>query len=312
MNINQLDAFLVLADCLSVTETARRIHCTQPAVTMRIQMLEQELGTPLFDRVAKRLHLTRQGKTFRQYALEVVNTLATAREHLRQMEDPLSGTIHFGASNFIGAYLIPALIAHHRKLAPKLAFELDIASSSELVRRLEAGSVDFLMVSDQLQLDQARFVFHEWCRDRLVLIASPEHAFARRKTVRLAEVSTETFLIKPGPSATRDFLSERLRLSGVTLADEMHISSLEAIKQAVMHDLGVSIVSRFAVSREIAAGDLVEIPLADAVFERGIRIIHHREKLLSPAVTRFLDLVMAQDMPGQSAASISGVDGPTL
>lgn len=302
MNINQLDAFLVLADCLSVTETARRVHCTQPAVTMRIQMLEQELGTPLFDRVAKRLHLTRQGKAFREYALEVVNTLATAREHLRQMEDPLSGTIHFGASNFIGAYLIPAIIAHHKRLAPKLAFELDIASSSELVRRLEAGSVDFLMVSDQLQLDRARFVFRELCRDRLVLIAAPGHHFTHREKVSLAQVATETFLIKPGPSATRDFLSERMRLSGVSLADEMNISSLEAIKQAVMHNLGISIVSRFAVAREIAAGDLVEISIEDACFERGIRIVHHREKLLSPAVTRFLDLLLSQDMPGQAAA----------
>jgi len=218
------------------------------------------------------------------------------------MEDPLSGTIHFGASNFIGAYLIPALIAHHKKLAPKLAFELDIAPSSELVRRLEAGSVDFLMVSDQLQLDQARFVFHEWCRDQLVLIASPDHPFASREKVRLAEVAAETFLIKPGPSASRDFLTERMRLSGAALVDEMHISSLEAIKQAAMHNLGVSIVSRFAVAREVTTGDLVEIPIEDAVFERGIRIIHHREKLLSPAVTRFLDLVMTGDMRRQVPA----------
>lgn len=327
MNINQLDAFLVLADCLSVTETARRINCTQPAVTMRIQMLEQELGTPLFDRIAKRLHLSGQGKVFERYALEIVNTLAAAREHLRQMEDPLSGTIHFGASNFIGAYLIPALMAHHKKLAPKLVFELDIASSSELVRRLEAGRVDFLMVSDQLQLDRARFVFRELCRDRLVLIASPEHRFAGCGKIALAQLASETFLIKAAPSATRDFLSERLHLAGVVLTEEMHISSLEAIKQAVMHNLGVSIVSRFAVAREIAAGDLVEVPIADATFERGIRIVHHREKLLSPAVTRFLDLLMAGEIPAQAAAkpkrpaersalqsatSMSGVDGPTL
>lgn len=302
MNINQLDAFLVLADCLSVTETARRIHCTQPAVTMRIQMLEQELGAPLFDRVARRLQLTRQGNAFKGYAREVVNTLASAREHLRQMEDPLSGTIHFGASNFIGVYLIPAVIAHHKRLAPKLAFELDIASSTELIRRLEAGSVDFLIISDQLMLDEARFIFHELWRDRLVLIVAPDHDFARQAKMSLARVASEVFLIKQEPSASREFLLERMRSSGVSLASEMNISSLEAIKQAVMHNLGISIVSRFAVAREIAAGDLVEIPIEDASFERGIRIAHHREKLLSPAAARFLELLISQEMPGHAGA----------
>lgn len=299
MNINQLEAFLMLADCLSVTETARRLHCTQPAVTMRIQMLEQELGTPLFHRVARRLHLSHQGSMYRQYASKVVNTLATAREHLRQMEDPLSGTIRIGASNFIGAYLLPGIIANHKKMAPNLVFELDIAPSSELVRRLEAGLVDFLIVSDQLQLDCARFDFRELCRDRLVLITASGHPLTRLQSVTLPQVAEETFLIKGAPSATRDFLLTRMRQLGVVLAREMNISSLEAIKHGVMHNLGTSIVSRFAVAREIMAGDLVELSIEGAAFERGICVASHREKVLSPAAARFLDILTREMLPGQ-------------
>lgn len=302
VNINQIEAFLVLAECLSVTETARRMHCTQPAVTMRIRMLEQELDTVLFDRIAKRMHLTQQGVAFRDYALQVVNALGAAREHLRQMGDPLSGTIHFGASNFIGIYLVPAIIAQHKQRAPKLAFELDIASSAELVRRLEANSVEFLIVSDQIELDSQRFLFRDLCRDELVLITAPDHPFVRRDEVAPGELAKETFLIKPEPSATRQFLMERMRRSGIRLGPEMHISSLEAIKQGVMHGLGVSIVSRMAVAQEIAGGLLAEVPIAGAAFERGIRIVHHRGKLLSPATARFLDLLVSEPLPGRFAA----------
>lgn len=301
MNINQLEAFLMLADCLSVTETAKRMHCTQPAVTMRIRMLEQSLDAALFDRINKRMHLTQQGAVFRGYAQQIVNSLGSAREHLRQLENPLCGTIHFGASNFIGVYLIPAIIAHHKRLAPNLVFGLDIASSSELIRRLEANSVEFLIVSDQLDLDPERYTFRELCRDHLVLIVAPGHPLALRGEVALGELKSETFLIKPEPSATRSFLIERIRRAGEGIMSEMRISSLEAIKQGVMHSLGVSIVPRIAVAQDIAAGSLVEVPIRGACFERGIRIVHHRGKSLSPATARFLDMLIVEPLPEQLA-----------
>lgn len=204
------------------------------------------------------------------------------------MDDPLSGTLHFGASNFIGIYLIPPFLGRYRKLAPKLEFELDILPSAKLLERLDANKLEFLILSDRIPLDAARHDHRDLCRDEMVCVVPPDHRLARAGRGTLAELADDTFLIKAAPSATRAFLLEVLNAHGGSLGREMHISSTEAIKQGVMHGLGVSILSRFTVAHELAAGRLCEVDIAGLRFERGIRAVFRRDKLLSPAAQRFL------------------------
>jgi DNA-binding transcriptional LysR family regulator len=289
MNFSQIKTFLTLADCLNMTETAARLNCTQPAISARIQGLEESLNTPLFDRIGKKLHLTANGVVFCDYARKLLGTLQAATEHLQQMDDPLTGTLHFGASNFIGIYLIPAFLGRYRKIAPSLQFELDILPSAKLLERLDANKLEFLIMSDQIPLDESHYEFRDFCRDEMVFIVPPDHRLARTSECTVADLALDTFLVKAAPSATRAFLLDNIHAHGGTLGREMHISSTEAIKQGVMHGLGVSILSRFTVAHELAAGRLCEVTIASMRFERGIRVVFRRDKLLSPATIRFLD-----------------------
>ncbi len=289
VNFNQLEAFLILADCLNLTETANRMHCSQPAMSQKIRALEQSLGTLLFDRIGKRLYLTRQGEEFRNYALQAVNILKSAREHMKQMDDPLKGTITFGASHFIGVYLVPKLLSLYKKQAPDLIFSIDITKSHHLLRKLEANELEFLLLSDQITVDKERYLLTNFYQDQLVLITSPNHPFAQQGHCQLSDLCNEVFLTKPEGSATRSFLFESMQKAGITLQRLMFISSLEGIKQGVIHELGVSIVSKLAVAHEIECGALIEISIDDIKFERGIRIVRHLEKQLSPASTLFLN-----------------------
>ena len=289
MNISQIKTFLTLAECLSMTETVARMHCTQPAVSARIRGLEETLNTPLFDRIGKKVHLTANGAVFCDYARKLLGTLQAATEHLHQLDDPLTGTVNFGASNFIGIYLIPPFLGRYRKIAPKRQFELDILPSAKLLERLNANKVEFLILSDQIPLDTAHYAFRELCRDEMVCIVPPDHRLAAAGACALPDLAEETFLIKAAPSATRVFVLDTLRAHGGSIGREMHISSTEAIKQGVMHGLGVSILSRFTVAHELAAGRLREVQIAGLRFERGIRVVFRRDKLLSPAAQRFLE-----------------------
>ena len=292
MNISQIRTFLTLADCLNMTETAARLNCTQPAISARINSLEESLNTPLFDRIGKKIHLTANGVVFCDYARKLLGTLQAATEHLHQMDDPLTGTIHFGASNFIGIYLIPAFLGRYRKIAPRLQFELDILPSAKLLERLDANKNEFLILSDQIPLDESRYEFRDFCRDEMVLIVPPNHRLAEAGECTVADLALDTFLVKAAPSATRSFLLDKIHAQGGSLGREMHISSTEAIKQGVMHGLGFSILSRFTVAHELAAGRLCEVPIASMRFERGIRVVFRRDKLLSPAALQFLDTLI--------------------
>ena len=296
MNISQIRTFLTLADCLNMTETAARLNCTQPAISARIRGLEESLNTTLFDRIGKKIYLTANGVVFCDYARKLLGTLQAATEHLHQMDDPLAGTIHFGASNFIGIYLIPPFLGRYRGIAPRLQFELDILPSAKLLERLDANKVEFLILSDQIPLDEAHYEFRDFCRDEMVFIVPPDHRLAKVGECTVADLAEDTFLVKAAPSAARSFLLDRIHAQGGRLGREMHISSTEAIKQGVMHGLGISILSRFAVAHELAAGRLREVPIASLRFERGIRVVFRRDKLLSPAATRFLDsLIIDRD-----------------
>lgn len=293
MNISQIKTFLTLADCLNMTETAARLNCTQPAVTARIRGLEETLDTILFDRIGKKVHLTANGTVFCDYAHKLLGTLQAATEHLHQMDDPLAGTIHFGASNFIGIYLIPPYLGRYRKITPKLQFELDILPSAELLERLDANKLEFLILSDQIPVEEAHYEFRDICRDEMVFIVPPDHRLAKAHTCTLTDLAEETFLVKAAPSATRTFILDKIRARGGSLGHEMHISSTEAIKQGVMHGLGVSILSRFTVAHELAEGRLREVSMALMRFERGIRVVFRRDKLLSPAAVRFIETLVA-------------------
>ncbi|TBL79418.1 LysR family transcriptional regulator [Paenibacillus thalictri] len=291
MNINKLHTFLTLAECLNFTETADKLYCSQPAVSMQIQSLEDDLGTPLFDRIGKKLFLTSHGKLFKPYAEQMVNLLQQAKEHLKQSESLSTGTLSFGSSNFVGVYLLPAVLSSFNKRYPGIHINMNITSSQQLIYMLETNKLEFLVLSDHIKVDETLFHSSTFYRDELVLIAPSSHPAAGKKDCSVLDFSNETLLLKPQKSATRSFLDTMFSQFGVTFNRFMEISNLEAIKQAVIHGLGISVVSKFAVQHEIASGLLIEIPLRDAAFRRGIQYVHYKNKHLSPAATQFIHML---------------------
>ncbi|HWI63385.1 MAG TPA: LysR family transcriptional regulator [Symbiobacteriaceae bacterium] len=293
MNISRLRTFLTLAECLSFTEAAEQLYCSQPSVSMQIQGLEQELGFLLFDRIGKRLYLTEQGKEFRPYAEQIVNLLHSAKEHIQESANLARGTLSFGASNFVGTYLVPPILRRFHDRFPAVKIQMHITSSRTLVTMLEANKVDFLLVSDQIPFDETHYQSTTFHQDELVLIASPEHRLASRRVCELQDLLPETLILKPQHSATRSFLESKFQEHGAAFENVMEISNHEAIKQAVIHGLGVSLVSKYSVQQEAEFGLLSLIPIRDVHFNRGVKYVHYGSKHLSPAVKQFLALLCA-------------------
>ncbi|MCR8633810.1 LysR family transcriptional regulator [Paenibacillus radicis (ex Xue et al. 2023)] len=296
MNLTKLQTFITLSECLNFTEAAEQLYCSQPAVSMQIQSLEEELGVPLFDRIGKKLYLTNQGNHFKPYAEQIINLVHSSKEHIKQLESLAYGTLSFGASNFVGVYLLPAILSDFTKKHPGIKINMNITSSNHLIHMLESNKVEFLVVSDRIAIDQARFQATTFYQDELALIVSPEHPLAQKEECTLEELANETLILKPNKSATRTFLEAKFAENGFTPPNYMEISNLEAIKQGVIHGLGVSIVSNFAIKQETKHGLLVEIPIKGITFRRGISYIYHRSKHLSPAAKEFIALLDQQNV----------------
>ena len=297
MDIKQLEAFVILSECLSVTRAAEQLYCTQPAVSIKIRKLEETLNTALFERLNNRLHLTPQGLVYREYALQVLNLLKKSQEHMRQFDDSSSGTISVGASHFCGVWLLPRLMADFKKTFPSVNIRLSIATTEKLTGRLATHEDDFIIVSDYIDVDTNKYTLVNFLSDPFVLICPPDHWLADKQECSIKDILGETFLIKSARSATRSFLLENFRKAGVKpeCLRLLEIGSLEGIKQGVVYGLGISVVSRLSVEQEILNGLVREVKLEESLFLRGISYAHYRDKLLSPAAKNFLARLPALD-----------------
>lgn len=291
MNLLKLQTFITLSECLSFTEAAELLYCSQPSVSMQIQSLERDLGFPLFNRIGKKLYLTTQGEHFKPYAEQIINLVHISKEHIKQLDNLSHGTLSFGASSFVGVYLLPYILSRFNKKFPGIKINMNITSSSQLKHMLETNKVEVLVLSDRIPIDEKRFVFKTFYRDELVLIVNKEHLLAKIGSCILEDLVEETFILKPDKSATRSFLEEEFKAYGFSSPNYMEISSLEAIKQGVIHGLGVSIVSSLAIKQELENGLLVEVPIRGVKFQRGIRYAFHRGSLLSPAAVELISLL---------------------
>ncbi|MGG1639382.1 LysR substrate-binding domain-containing protein [Paenibacillus sp. NRS-1760] len=291
MNINKLQTFITLTECLNFTEAAEILYCSQPSVSMQIQSIEEELGVPLFDRIGKKLYLTKQGENFKPYAEQIINLLHTAKDHIKQLEDLSYGTLSFGASNFVGVYLLPMILKGYTKKFPQIKINMNITASNHLVHMLESNKVEFLIISDRIEIDESHFQRKTFYEDELVLIVNPLHPLAHKQECTLEDLVNERLIIKPDKSATRIYLEKKFAEYGLEFPTQMEISNLEGIKQGVIHELGVSIVSSFAIQQEIKSGLLVKVNIKGVKFNRGISYVYHRNKHLSPAAKQFISLL---------------------
>lgn len=291
MEVSKLETFLVLAECLSFTEAAERLFCSQPSVSMQIQSLEKDLNTKLFDRLGKKTYLTKQGETVKPYAEQIINTVKAAKEHLHRSEDLSYGTLSFGASNFVGVYLLTKILTEFHQAYPNIKINMEVTTSKQLIHKLEVNAVELLVLSDQIVMDQRYFKSTSFFQDELVLVVPANHSFVRKKSIQFADLKDETILIKPEPSATRAFMEKKMKEFNFTFLKTMEISSSEGIKHGVIHGLGISFISRLAVSQEINNGLLVAIPMDQIKLSRNINYIHHKDKHLSPSVKKFIELL---------------------
>lgn len=294
MNLSQLNAFLLLAKGLNVTETAKQLFCTQPSVSIKIRKLEEELQTTLFERINNRLYLTPQGEVYLKYATQIINLVKNSSEHMRQFDDPSKGKIKFGASHFVGVYLLPKIMAYFNNLFPQVNLSMDISNSAQLIHKLNNQELEFLIMSDHIHLDPGQYHSNTFFIDPFVLICHPDHWLAKKKRCKFSDVESEVFLIKPDNSATRNFLLDKINECNKKIINFMEINSLEGIKQGVIHKLGISIVSRLSITQELNAGLLCEVDFDDIIFSRGIRYFYHKEKYISPATKNLLSVLQSQ------------------
>ena len=297
MELRQLTTFRSVAQALSFTAAAQALGYAQSSVTVHVQALEQELGTPLFDRLGRRVALTDAGERLLRYAERILDLVHEAQHALSDEEEP-GGTLTITAPETIVSYLLPSLMRTYRQRYPRVLFRFRPLPVADLRRSAAEGAVDVAFVVDRLT--RSTSLHTEPLRpEPLLIVAPPRHPLARRELVRPEDLEGETVLLKDPTCTYRALFQEAMTAAGVRDYDYLEFATVEAIKQCVIADMGVSVLAAVAVEEEIAAGRMVALPWSVPDFRLWTQMVWRTDRWVSPALQAFLAL--AHELLGPSS-----------
>lgn len=290
MEFALLKVFLTVAGERSFSRAAEKLGRTQPAVSLAVQRLENELGEKLIDRSGKELLLTAAGHIVLDFARRGENLLRDLSDALAELRDLSAGRLTIGANESTALYLLGHIEAY-RRLYPKIKVQVRRCLSSKIPAQLLDGDVELGVVSYDPK--EGNLVSTIIFNDHLAFVVSPRHRFARRRSVAITELGMETFIAHNVVSPYREVVLREFRRHQVPLNMDVEMPTVETIKKLVQRNEGVAFLPRLCVESEILAGTLREIKVEELSVERPIRLVYPARRVLSHAAQAFLELVGA-------------------
>jgi DNA-binding transcriptional LysR family regulator len=297
MELYTLQVFQAVVQERSFSRAAEKLFRTQPAVSLAVQRLESELGEKLIERDmrgAKGLVLTEAGRTVHDYARRFANLGQELQDALSELRDLTAGRLVIGANESSTLYLLPH-IERYRREHPKIKVQVRRSQSSKIPAELIEGDLELGVASYDPGDD--RLVTKVIYTDALAFIVSPKHRFARRRSVSIAELGTETFIAHNVISPYRELVLREFRRHKVPLNMHVEMPTLETIRRLVQDGEGVAFLPRMAVRRDVETGAVREVTVRELSVERKVRLLYAKARTLSHAARAFLDLVRIPPTP---------------
>ena len=292
MEFDQLRFFVDLVREQSFTKVAERNYVTQPAVSLSIQKLEDELGTRLLERTTRKVFVTDEGRILYDYARTILDKAGEAKSVLQERQDRMVGNIRLATIHSIGLYELPAALKEFIRRYPEVGFHIEYQLSDQVYHSVADGHADLGLVAyPEVRSSFATVPFYE---DELVVICSVEHALASRETVRLRDLEGRPFVAFVTELPTRRAIDAILHKHSVRPEIRMQCDNIEILKKMVEVGLGISLVPYLAARQEARSGALRVLRFSDHVIRRPLALIHRKGKALSRPQRAFVDLLVRE------------------
>jgi DNA-binding transcriptional LysR family regulator len=289
MEMSQLEFLLKVVQEGSFSKAAQRVFRTQPAISIAIRRLEEEVGAPLFDRTQKTPTLTEAGHIIYDYAQRIIALRDQAKANVENLKKLEQGCVRIGANESTSLYLLPEVILAFRERHPKVKVEIFRHVSDKLPREILDRKIDFaLMAHEPSEKELEAFPV---LKDELVLIMSPKHRLAKRDSVAVKELGKESFLAHNVQTASRKKVIETFAKTNTPLNITLELDTVETIKRFVRKNIGIALVPKMCVMEEVERGTLASIPVKGLTYSRMLWVVHRRGTPFTPATQAFLKLL---------------------
>lgn len=288
MNFHQLRVFYEVAKEKSFSAAAEKLYLTQPAVTWQIKNLEEYYDLRFLERAGKKISLTEEGKILFDFADQILHLSRQAEEALADLKGLSRGALRIDSVFTFGDYYLPVILDAFHKKYPQINIQVLTGNSGQIIENTLLHKNDMAFVAQDPENE--KLVARKFISDILVAVVSPRHRLARRKSVTLKDLEGQALILRESGSSPRRIVDEILKQRGISSQIIMETASTSAIKRIVEGGIGMAILSRQAVKKEVLAKTLKELPIVDAEIAYRFYLIHHKDKYFSRALKAFMDM----------------------
>lgn len=285
MDIANLNAFIAVADTVSFSLAAERLHLTQPAVSKRIAALETELDTRLFDRLGRKVLLTEAGRTLLPRARRILAEAEDSRRALRNLSGRVAGILSLATSHHIGLHRLPPVLREYASRYTEVQLDMHFMDSEVACEAVAKGDLELGVVTLPPDPAPPLQTIPVWT-DRLLAVANREHPLAQQRPITPALLSRYPAIMPGEATFTRRIIDQVFQPLGIQIQAALATNYLETIKMMVSVGLGWSILPHTMVD-----GELVVLAVADFKAERSLGVVVHAGRTLSNAARALLDVL---------------------
>ena len=290
-SLHQLRVLATVASCGSVTKAAEQLFLSQPAVSNLLKQLEQHFGVPLFEIIRKKFYLTHAGETVCASYRQLRTELDSLYNQLNEIKGEVRGTLHIAMVS-TAKYFIPKLVGEFQRSYPNLNVNLTINNRQIIFHLLRENQCDLGIVS--LLPNDLPLIVEPFADNPLVIIADAKHRLAGQQQISIAELAKEKLLIRESGAGIRCSMLSLFSTAGLTADIVMELSSTEAIKQAVMAGIGISLVPSRCLELELNQDKVVILDVKSLPLHRKWYTAYPKGKKHNPVALKFIDYLHQQ------------------
>ncbi|QDQ00766.1 LysR family transcriptional regulator [Lysinibacillus fusiformis] len=272
MQYDALKTFITLVEVNNFTKTSEILHISQPSVSLHIKNLEQEFQTTLFIRSPKSVQITPTGEILYKRAKQIMAIAEAAKEDILTFHHAIQGTLIIGASFTIGEYILPPILASIQQQFPQLELQVIIGNTNEIIQLAKLLQVHIGLIEGQA-LDN-ELIIQPFMQDELFIVGARDHELVKQSNISVTTLQQQKWVAREAGSGTRNYLDHLFRTNGLQVRSLLTISSNQGVKESVIQGLGLSLLSRCVIERELKNGDLAILPFEGQHFMRTFSYLY--------------------------------------
>ncbi len=287
--LRQLKVFRRVAQLGSFTKASKELHLSQPAVSIQVKRLEEQVGLPLFETIGKKVYLTEAGQDVYDCGGQIEEIMEDTLNRIDALKGKTKGKVKLSVAT-TASYFVIDMLSEFSKLYPDIRISLDVTNRSKLLKQLDTNETDLVIMGEPpLNPNLNSIAFKE---NPLVLVANEHHPWIARKKIPFSELANAVFVSREQGSGTRAAIERKFDELGIPFKTSMETSSNGAIKQAVISGLGLGIASLHTLALELESNKLFVLDVDEFPIMRHWYIVKKQGKELSPVTRAFQEFIL--------------------